>query len=115
MFKKLGIIVLVIVGVAIISTEIGYTFLDSSPISTLKTHLDGLVTQTTASAEQGINVIVNKTSNESITGTINQTTNTVTEKLSNASTSTQNVITESFSDFDPLKSIQSIIPENIFP
>ena len=114
MFIKLGIIAgIIILGGMIFSNEIDTLFPTTSAtiFDSLKNDVSNFGSKASDSVEQRIDLsvdkIVDKTS-QSISDEINDVGDKVTNKISEAKESSQIVIKEEISNFDPVKSIQSI-------
>jgi predicted PurR-regulated permease PerM len=114
MFIKLGIIAgIVILGGLIFATEIDNIFPTTS--STVSNSLIDDVTNFGAKAsdsveqriDESIDKIADKTSN-SITNEISEAGNKITNEISEANESSQKIINEKISNFNPIESIQNI-------
>ncbi len=121
MFIKLGIIVgIVILGGMIFSNEIDTLFPTTSATVTdsLKDDLANFGTSASDSVEkridESIDKIVDKTSS-TITSEINEAGDKISNKVSEVKESAQQTITEKFSNFNPIESIQSIFTDNQNP
>lgn len=118
MFIKLGIIAgIVILGGMIFSNEIDNLFPTTSAtvFDSLKNDVSNFGSKASDSVEQridsSIDKIVDKTS-ESISEEISEAGNKVTNEISEAKESSQNVIKEEISNFNPIESIQNIFGGN---
>ncbi len=103
MFIKLGIIVgVVILGGMIFSTEIGNIFptTSASVFDSLIDDVTNFGTKASDSVEQRID--------ESIDKIVDKTSNSVTNEISEAKESSQKIINEKISNFNPIESIQNI-------
>ncbi len=114
MFIKLGIIAgIVILGGIIFSTEIDNIFPSTSAtvIDSLKDDVTNFGTQASDSVEQrideSINKIADKTSN-SITNEISEAGDKIANEIFEAKESSQKIINEKISNFNPIESIQNI-------
>ena len=114
MFIKLGIIAgIVILGGIIFSTEIDNIFPTTSAtvIDSLKDDVTNFGTQASDSVEQrideSIDKIADKTSN-TLTNEISEAGDKITNELSEAKESSQKIINEKISNFNPIESIQNI-------
>ncbi len=114
MFIKLGIIVgVVILGGMIFSNEIENLFPTTSATVTdsLIDDVTNFGTKASDSVEQrideSIDKIADKTSN-SITNEISEASDKITNELSEAKESSQKIINEKISNFNPIESIQNI-------
>lgn len=118
MFVKLGIIVgLVVLGGMIFSNEI-YTIFPSTSatvVDSIKNDVSNFGTKASDSVEKridgSIDKIVDSTSN-SISNEINEAENTITTEISEAKESSQKIITDKVSNFNPIESIQNIFSGN---
>lgn len=118
MFIKLGIIVgIVILGGMIFSNEID-SFLPTTSATlfdSLKNDMNIFGTKALDSVEQridsSIDKIVNKTS-ESISNEISNVGDKVSNEISDVKESSQKLIKEEVSNFDPIKSIQNIFTDS---
>lgn len=118
MFIKLGIIAgIVILGGMIFSNEIDNLFPTTSAtvFDSLKNDVSNFGSKASDSVEQridsSIDKIVDKTS-ESISEEISEAGDKVTNEISEAKESSQNVIKEEISNFNPIESIQNIFGGN---
>jgi len=118
MFIKLGIIVgIVILGGMIFSNEIDNLFPTTSAtvFDSLKNDVSNFGSKASDSVEQridsSIDKIVDKTS-ESISEEISEAGDKVTNEISEAKESSQKVIKEEISNFNPIESIQNIFTGN---
>ena len=118
MFIKLGIIAgIVILGGMIFSNEIDNLFPTTSAtvFDSLKNDVSNFGSQASDSVEQridsSIDKIVDKTS-ESISEEISEAGDKVTNEISEAKESSQKVIKEEISNFNPIESIQNIFGGN---
>jgi len=117
MFIKLGIIIgIVILGGMVFSNEIYNLFpTTATVVDSLQDDVDNLRTKALDSTEQrvdeSINKIVDKTSN-TITNEISETRDTISGKFSEAKESSQKIINEEISNFNPIKSLQNIFTSN---
>jgi len=118
MFIKLGIIAgIVILGGMIFSNEIENLFPTTSTavFDSLKNDVSNLGSQASNSVEQridsSIDKIVDKTT-ESISEEISETGDKVTNKISETKESSQKIIKEEISNFNPIESIQNIFTGN---
>ncbi len=114
MFIKLGIIVgIVVLGGMIFSTEIDNLFPNTSAtvIDSLMDDMSNFGSIASNSVEQridkSIDKIVDKTSN-SITNEISEAGNKITNEISEAKKSSQEVIGEKISNFNPIEAITNI-------
>jgi len=114
MFIKLGIIAgIVILGGIIFSTEIDNIFPTTSAtvIDSLKDDVTNFGTQASDSVEQrideSIDKIADKTSN-TLTNEISEAGVKVANEISEAKESSQKIINEKISNFNPIESIQNI-------
>lgn len=114
MFIKLGIIIgIIILGGIIFSTEINNLFPTTSAIVTdsLKNDITSFGSKSSNSVEQridkSINNIADKTSN-SITNEIGKVGNKVTDEISNVEETSQKIINEKISNFNPVEPIKNI-------
>jgi YesN/AraC family two-component response regulator len=114
MFIKLGIIVgIVILGGMIFSNEIDSFFPTTSAtvFDSLKNDMNIFGTKASDSVEQridsSIDKIINKTS-ESISNEISNVGDKVSDEISDVKESSQKLIKEEVSNFNPIKSIQNI-------
>ncbi len=114
MFIKLGIIAgIVILGGIIFSTEIDNIFPTTSAtvIDSLKDDVTNFGTQASDSVEQrideSIDKIADKTSN-TLTNEISDAGVKVANEISEAKESSQKIINEKISNFNPIESIQNI-------
>ncbi|MFQ5781662.1 MAG: hypothetical protein ACE5GR_01240 [Nitrosopumilus sp.] len=114
MFIKLGIIIgIVILGGMIFSNEIDTLFPTTSAtvLDSLKDDVADLGSKASDSVEQrideSIDKIVDKTNN-AITNEISEAGDTISNEIIEAKESSQKVITEEVSNFNPLESIQNI-------
>ena len=114
MFIKLGIIVgIVILGGMIFSNEIDSLFPNTSAtvVDSLKNDVSNFSTKASDSVEErideSIDKIIDKTS-DTITDEISNVGNDISNDISDVRQSTQQTITEKFSNFNPLQSIQNI-------
>lgn len=113
MFIKLGIIVgMVVLGGMIFSNEI-YTLFPSTSatvVDSIKNDVSNFGTKASDSVEKridgSIDKIVDSTSN-SISNEINEAGNTITTDVSEAKESSQKIITDEVSNFNPIESIQN--------
>jgi len=118
MFIKLGIIVgIVILGGMIFSSEIDNLFPTTSAtvVDSLHDDVDNLRTKASDSAEkrvdESINKIVDKTSN-TITNEISQAGEKISSEIYEAKKSSEKIINEKISNFNPIESIQNIFTGN---
>ena len=118
MFIKLGIIAgIIILGGMIFSNEIDTLFPSTSAtvFDSLKNDVSNFGSKASDSVEQridsSIDKIVDKTS-ESISEEISEAGNKVTNEISEAKESSQKVIKEEISNFNPIESIQNIFTGN---
>jgi len=118
MFIKLGIIVgIVILGGMIFSNEIQTLFPTTSMAvsDSLENDVSNLGSKASDSVEQridsSIDKIIDKTT-ESISEEISKTGDKVTNKISEAKESSQKIIKEEISNFNPIESIQNIFTDN---
>ena len=118
MFIKLGIIVgVVILGGMIFSNEIENLFPTTSATVTnsLKDDLSNFGTKTSDSVEkridESIDKIADKTSN-AITNEISEAVDKISSKVSEAKESSQKIIDDNISNFNPFESIQNIFTGN---
>jgi hypothetical protein len=114
MFIKLGIIVgIVILGGMIFSSEIDNLFPTTSAtvVDSLHDDVDNLRTKASDSAEkrvdESIDKIVDKTSN-TITNEISQAGEKISSEIYEAKKSSEKIINEEISNFNPIESIQNI-------
>lgn len=114
MFIKLGIIAgIIILGGMIFSNEIDTLFPSTSAtiFDSLKNDVSNFGSKASDSVEQridsSIDKIVDKTT-ESISEEINETGDKVTNKISEAKESSEKVIKDEISNFNPIESIQNI-------
>jgi len=114
MFIKLGIIAgIIILGGMIFSNEIDTLFPSTSAIvfDSLKNDVSNFGSKASDSVEQridsSIDKIVDKTT-ESISEEINETGDKVTNKISEAKESSEKLIKDEISNFNPIESIQNI-------
>lgn len=113
MFIKLGIIVgMVVLGGMIFSNEI-YTIFPSTSatvVDSIKNDVSNFGTKASDSVEKridgSIDKIVDSTSN-SISNEINEAGDTITTEISEAKESSQKIITDEVSSFNPIESIQN--------
>lgn len=115
MFIKIGIIAgILILGGMIFSTEMNHLFPTTSAVAveSLKNDVENLSLQATDLAEKRIdesaNKIVNKTSNTLENG-INNVENKITSEIYEVKESSQKIIHEKVSQFDPLEPIQNFL------
>ena len=114
MFIKLGIIVaIVVLGGMIFSNEIGTFFPTTSAtvIDSFKDDVTGLGEKASNSVEQRIDGSIDKivdSTSDSISNEINEAGNTITNEISETKESTQKIITNEVSNFNPIESIQNI-------
>jgi len=118
MFIKLGIIIgIVILGGMIFSTEIDNLFptTSASVTDSLKDDLSNFGTKATDSVEkridESIDKIVDKTGN-TITNEISEAGDKISSKVSEAKESSQKMINDNISNFNPIEFIQSIFTGN---
>ncbi len=118
MLIKLGIIAgIVILGGMIFSTEIDSIFPTTSAtvIDSLKDDAANFGTQASDSVEQrideSVDKIVDKTSN-SITNEISEAGVKIVNEISEAKESSQKIIDDNISNFNPFESIQNIFTGN---
>ncbi len=114
MFIKLGIIAgIVILGGMIFSNEIDNLFPTTSAtvLDSLKNDVSIFGSKASDSVEQridsSIDKIVDKTS-QSISNEISETGDKISDKISEAKESSQKIIKEEISNFNPIESIQNI-------
>ena len=117
MFIKLGIIAgILILGGMIFSTEIDTLFpsTSASVVDSLKTDVSDFGSKASDSVEKRINdsidKIVDKTGN-SISNEITQTGNKISNEISEVKESSQKVISDRISNFDPIESVKNNIFE----
>ncbi|MGH1567887.1 MAG: hypothetical protein ACRBBZ_01575 [Nitrosopumilus sp.] len=118
MFIKLGIIAgIIILGGMIFSNEIDTLFPTTSAtvFDSLKNDVSNFGSKASDSVEQridsSIDKIVDKTT-ESISEKITETGDKVTNKISDAKESSEKVIKNEISNFNPVESIQNIFTDN---
>ena len=118
MFIKLGIIAgIIILGGMIFSNEIDSIFPTTSAtvIDSLKTDVSDFGSKASDSVEQridsSIDKIIDKTT-DSVSNKINDAGNKVTTEISEAKESSQKIIKDEISDFNPIESIQNIFTGN---
>jgi hypothetical protein len=118
MFIKLGIIVgIVILGGMVFSTEIDNIFPSTSAtvFDSLKDDVTNFGSQASNSVEQrideSIDKITDKTS-DTITNEISEAGDKLTGEISEAKKSSQQIISEEISNFNPVESIQNIFTGN---
>ena len=118
MFIKLGIIAgIIILGGMIFSNEIDTLFPTTSAtvFDSLKNDVSNFGSKASDSVEQridsSIDKIVDKTT-ESISEKITETGDKVTNKISDAKESSEKVIKDKISNFNPVESIQNIFTDN---
>ena len=118
MFIKLGIIAgIIILGGMIFSNEINTLFPTTSAtvFDSLKNDVSNFGSKASDSVEQridsSIDKIVDKTT-ESISEKITETGDKVTNKISDAKESSEKVIKDEISNFNPVESIQNIFTDN---
>lgn len=118
MFIKLGIIAgIVILGGMVFSTEIDNIFPSTSAtvFDSLKDDVTNFGSQASDSVEQrideSIDKITDKTSN-TITNEISEAGDKLTGEISEAKESSQQIISEEISNFNPVESIQNIFTGN---
>ena len=118
MFIKLGIIAgIMILGGMIFSNEIDTLFPTTSAIvfDSLKNDVSNFGSKASDSVEQridsSIDKIVDKTT-ESISEKITETGDKVTNKISDVKESSEKVIKNEISNFNPVESIQNIFTDN---
>ncbi len=118
MFIKLGIVVgIVILGGMIFSNEIGNLFPTTSATVTdsLKEDLSNFGTKTSDSVEkridESVDKIADKTSN-AITNEISEAVDKISSKVSEAKESSQKIINEEISNFNPIEYIQNVFTGN---
>jgi len=118
MFIKLGIIIgIVILGGVIFSTEIDNLFptTSASVTDSLKDDLSNFGTKASDSVEkridESIDKIVDKTGN-AITNEISEAGDKISSKVSEAKESSQKMIDDNISNFNPIESIQNIFTGN---
>jgi len=118
MFIKLGIIAgILILGGVMFSTEIENLFPTTSATVTdsLKDDVSDLETKTADSAEkridESIDDIVDKTSSK-LKSEINEAGDRITSEISEIKDSSQQIINEEISDFNPLDFLQNIFTDN---
>ena len=121
MFIKLGIIAgILILGGVMFSTEIENLFPTTSATVTesLKDDVSDLGSRTADSAEkridESIDEIVDKT-NSKLKSEINEASDKVTSEISKVKDSSQQIIDEEISDFNPLEFFQNIFTDNSEP
>ena len=114
MFIKLGIIAgIIILGGMVFSNEIENLFPTTSTtvFDSLKDDVNNFGSKASNSVEQridsSIDKIIDKTT-ESISEEISEAGDKVTNEISNAKESSQKVIKEEISNFNPIESIQNI-------
>lgn len=106
MFIKLGIIAgIVILGGMIFSTEINNIFPSTSAtvVDSLKTDVVDLSTKTSDSIEQRIDESIDQIVTET-----NNAGNKISNEIYEAQESSQKLIVEEISDFNPIESIQNL-------
>lgn len=106
MFIKLGIIAgIVILGGMIFSTEINNIFPSTSAtvVDSLKTDVVDLSTKTSDSIEQRIDESIDQIVTET-----NNAGNKISNEIYEAQESSQKLIAEEISDFNPIESIQNL-------
>jgi gas vesicle protein len=114
MFIKLGIIIgIVILGGMIFSNEIYDLFPTTSAtvVDSLQDDVDNLHTKALDSAEQRIDKSIDKTvdkTSNTITNEINKAGNKISSEISEVKESSQKIIGEEISNFNPIESIQNI-------
>lgn len=114
MLIKLGIIAgIVILGGMIFSNEIGTIFPTTSAtvIDSLKDDVSDLGEKASDSVEQRIDGSIDKiadNTNNAITNEINKAGNKIKNEISEAKESSQKIISEEVSNFDPVESIKNI-------
>jgi len=118
MFIKLGIIAgIIILGGMIFSNEIDTLFPTTSAtvFDSLKNDVSNFGSKASDSVEQridsSIDKIVDKTT-ESISEKITEAGDKVTNKISDAKESSEKVIKDEISNFNPVESIQNIFTDN---
>ncbi len=118
MFIKLGIIAgIIILGGMIFSNEIDTLFPTTSAtvFDSLKNDVSNFGSKASDSVEQridsSIDKIVDKTT-ESISEKITETGDKVTNKISDAKESSEKIIKDEISNFNPVESIQNIFTDN---
>lgn len=118
MFIKLGIIAgIVILAGMIFSTEIDTLFptTSASVFDSLKDDVSNLGSKTTDSIEKrldnSLDNIVDKTSN-SLSNEISEVGEKIGGEINDAKSSSQKIISEEMSNFDPLKSIKNFFIDN---
>jgi flagellar hook-basal body complex protein FliE len=118
MFIKLGIIVgIIILGGMIFSNEIDTLFPTTSAtvFDSLKNDVSNFGSKASDSVEQridsSINKIVDKTT-KSISEEITEAGDKVTNKISDAKESSEKVIKDEISNFNPIESIRNIFTDN---
>ena len=106
MFIKLGIIAgIVILGGVIFSTEINNIFPSTSAavVDSLKTDVVDLSTKTSDSIEQRIDESIDQIVTET-----NNAGNKISNEIHEAQESSQKLIAEEISDFNPIESLQNL-------
>ena len=118
MFIKLGIIAgILILGGVIFSTELENLFPTTSAavIDSLKDDVSDLGTKTADSAEkridESIDEIVDKTSGK-LKSEINEVGDRITSEISEVKDSSQQIINQEISNFNPLDFLQNIFTDN---
>ena len=117
MFIKLGIIAgILVLGGVMFSTEIENLFPTTATVTeSLKDDVSDLGSRTADSAEkridESIDEIVDKTSSK-LKSEINEASDKVTSEISKAKDSSQQIINEEISDFNPLEFFQNIFTDN---
>jgi gas vesicle protein len=117
MFIKLGIIVgIVVLGGMIFSNEIDNLFPTTVTVAdSLKDDLSNFGTKTSDSVEkridESIDKIVDKTGN-TITNEISEAGDKISSKVSEAKESSQKMINDNISNFNPIQSIQNVFTGN---
>jgi predicted PurR-regulated permease PerM len=118
MFIKLGIIVgIVVLGGMIFSNEIDNLFpaTSASVTDSLKDDLSNFGTKASDSVEkridESIDKIIDNTGN-TITNEISEAGDNISSKVSEAKESSQKMINDNISNFDPIEYIQNIFTDN---
>lgn len=118
MFIKLGIIAgILILGGMIFSTEIDTLFpsTSASVVDSLKTDVSDFGSKASDSVEKrldnSIEKIIDETGN-SISNEITQTGNKISNEISEVKESSQKVITDGISNFNPIESVKNIFETN---
>ena len=118
MFIKLGIIAgILILGGMIFANEIDILFptTSASVIDSLKNDVSNLGSKASNSVEERIDVPIDKIidkSGNTISNEISQTGNKISNKISEVKKSSQKVVNEGISNFNPIESIKNVFVTN---